>query len=132
MTKFTKGDKATLLGSLDNKGTVFHRDVIVHSCGRKQMVLTDATTGEELGRHFAPVVGTLAVVTSFNWQATFHRMTEQEATEAALRLGAMIVAYEAGRLNQCIERSPGDARYVAAIRRDLAELHEPRALRLPA
>jgi hypothetical protein len=128
MKAFSKGDKATQIGSWDNKGTVFYRDVIVYSCGRKQMVLTDAITGEEIGRHFAPVIGSLD---SINWCVTFPRMTEQQAVETCLIAGARIVELERVRMQDCIQRNSNDARYVASMQHDVDALHEPRAIRHP-
>lgn len=52
---FTKGQRVTLINSWNGKDIYSVTPAIVHSCGTKQMVLTHAETGEELGRHFRPV-----------------------------------------------------------------------------
>ena len=124
---FNKGDQVTLIGSWDNKGTVFYRDAVVHSCGKKQMVLTCAATGEELGRHYAPVCGDLAKVTSFNWIGVWPRLSREEAETLCLEAGALVVKAErehlADRRERFADASPG---YFAALDKAEAELHEPR------
>lgn len=116
---FKKGDEVTYVSDWDRKGTAYYRQAIVYSCGTKQMVLTDAETGEEMGRHFRPVVGDLV--------GTFPRMTEAEAIEKCLAAGAAIVAKEAARYNHCLTLGQSEG-YNNAVRKDLAKLHEPRAV----
>lgn len=52
---FKKSQNVNLVKSWDDKGTVSITPAIVYSCGKKQMVLTHAVTGEELGRNFKPM-----------------------------------------------------------------------------
>lgn len=123
MTKaFKKGDEVTYINDWDRKGTAFYRNAVVYSCGKVQMVLTDAETGEEIGRHFKPAIGELT--------GTFPRMTEAEAIEQCLKVGASVVEAETKRLNHCLKVSEENCwgtGYDASIRKDLAALHEPRA-----
>jgi hypothetical protein len=122
---FTKGQKVTLIGSWDNKGSVYFSQAVVHSCGKKQMILTDETTGEEIGRHFRPAVGSLDTVTSFNWEGTFDRLSDDDAAALCLSAGAaVIVAVKAEIAN--VRRHSGDANYRWE---EIEALHEPRALK---
>ena len=57
MKVFTKGQAVTYIVNFDDKGLFVFRQAVVYSCGKKQMVLTDAATGEEMGRHYRPEVG---------------------------------------------------------------------------
>ena len=127
---FTKGQKVTHLASWDSKGTVTYRDAIVHSCGTKQMVLTDEATGQEMGRRFSPEMGSLERVNLY-LGATFPRMTEEEAIAASLKFGGLVVEYQRKHYAACLSSST-NARYKAAIEAEASELHEPRAMRYPA
>lgn len=120
MTKaFKKGDEVTYIGDWDHKGTVYYRHAVVYSCGKKQMVLTDAVTGEEMGRHFRPVVGEIT--------GTFPRMTDEQAIAKCLEVGARIVAEERTRMERAIALCGygEDHEYTKAVRKDIAALHEP-------
>lgn len=117
---FNKGDQVTYIGCWDRKGTTYFRHAIVYSCGKKQMVLTDTETGEEIGRHFTPAR------TEIGTSGTFARMTDAEATAAALALAENIIARETARLERCLQID-ADEGYKNVIRKDLANLHEPRA-----
>lgn len=120
MTKaFKKGDLVTYINDWDRKGTVTFRHAIVYSCGMKQMVLTDAETGEEMGRNFRPQIGEIT--------GTFPRMSDDEARAAGIRLAEVILANERAHFERCLERGHGAA-YDAAVRKDLDALHEPRAI----
>jgi hypothetical protein len=133
---FTKGQLVTLFTSWDGKGTVAYRHAIVHSCGTKRMVLTDAESGEEIGRAFPPVVGSQDAVLGF-YGETFPRMTDREAEVVALQLGATLVAYRRAMIESQIERSlqgPAfqyDDEYRSALTQKLAVLHEPRVIAYP-
>lgn len=116
---FKKAQAVTYIADWDHKGTVTFRHAIVYSCGKKQMVLTDAATGEEMGRHFAPELGSLT--------GTFPRMTDDEARAACLKAAEAILEDQRARYAACLARGHGDA-YNASIRKDLAKLHEPRAI----
>jgi hypothetical protein len=116
---FTKGQEVTQIADWDRKGTVTFRHAVVYSCGAKQMVLTDAETGEEMGRNFRPVVGEVC--------GTFPRMTDEEARAACLRAAEAILDYERAHYNRCLSGGHSEA-YNASVRKDLAALHEPRAI----
>jgi hypothetical protein len=124
-TVFNKGDKVTYITSWDNKGTVVYRDAIVHSCDKKQMILIDPETLEEMGRLFKPAVGFDLRNTR---EGTYPRMTEAEAITECLRLGALIVQEQTHRFNSCITANEANTPYINAIKRELSELHEPRAM----
>ena len=51
---FKKGQEVWLIQSWNGKDTVSITPAVVYSCGKKQMILTHAETGAELGRNFAP------------------------------------------------------------------------------
>jgi len=122
MTKaFNKGDEVTYISDWDRKGTVFFRHAIVYSCGKKQMVLTDAETGEEMGRHFIPARAEIGNA------GTFARMTDAEAAAAALALADNILVSETAHFERCLQNDTAGEGYKNSIRKSLAALHEPRA-----
>jgi hypothetical protein len=123
MTKaFNKGDEVTYINDWDRKGTTYFRHAIVYSCGKKQMVLTDAETGEEMGRHFTPARAEIG------GSGTFARMTDAEATAAALALAENILISETAHLERCLQfNDTAGEGYKNAIRKSIAALHEPRA-----
>lgn len=123
---FKKGDLVTYLNDWDRKGTVTFRHAIVHSCGAKQMVLTDAKTGEEMGRHFAPELGTIGK------PGTFPRMTTEEAQAAGLELANTILANERAHFTRCLNNPNTSEQYKAAVRKDLDSLHGPAVLEFPS
>jgi hypothetical protein len=116
--RFTKGDRVTVFGDWDRKGTVNFTQAIVYSCGGKQMVLTSAQSGHELGRHYHPAKVQPYIVPE---------MTEAEAHDYALTLAAALLAERRAHLNRCLERNSHLAGYVRAIREDIDALHEPRS-----
>lgn len=125
---FRKGELVTYISSWDNKGTFSYTQAVVHSCGKVQMVLTEETSGREMGRHFKPAVADTATLSTFNWNGTFKRMSDAEAEALCLKLGAELPAvFEA-------ENARREAWNVQQGRtclcpHDLNELHEPRALK---
>lgn len=122
MTKaFNKGDAVTFISDWDRMGTTFFRHAIVYACGKKQMVLTDAETGEEMGRHFIPVRAEIGR------SGTFARMTDAEATAAALALAENIIASETAQFERCLQNDTAGEGYKNAIRKNLTALHAPRA-----
>jgi hypothetical protein len=129
---FTKGQEVTYISDWDRKGTVTFRHAVVYSCGAKQMVLTDAETGEEMGRHFRPAIGSLEVVAQGNLRAmpggTFPRMTDEEAVEAGLKIAAAIQAYERELFARCLAAGNGES-YNRAIQKDIDSLHDLRVVR---
>lgn len=122
MTKaFNKGDEVTYISDWDRKGTAFFRHAIVYSCGKKQMVLTDAETGEEMGRNFTPARAEVGRA------GTFTRMTDAEAAAAALTLAANVLVSETAHFERCLQDNTASKGYKNAIHKNLAALHEPRA-----
>lgn len=124
MTKtraFKKGQPVTEISDWDQKGTVGYRHAVVYSCGAKQMVLTCATTGAELGNHFRPEVAT------FGQLGTFPRMTDDEAIAACLAAGAAVLTKTRERIAHC---RTNDAYSPAGLDQTEAALHEPRAVRM--
>lgn len=116
---FAKGQEVTYIADWDHKGTVYFRHAVVYSCGMKQMVLTDAETGVEMGRHFSPQVGEIV--------GTFPRMSDDEARAACLRAAEVLLAKERAHFAQRLSVWGDDPGYAAAIQRNLDALHEPRA-----
>jgi len=120
---FNKSDKVTFINDWDRKGTFYFQHAVVYSCGNKQMVLTDATSGEEMGRHYAPEHGEII--------GTFPRMTDEEATAHCLKAAADYVAAQPEYYERMIknnsERYPEDRYYEKSMRADLEKIHEPRA-----
>lgn len=128
---FKKGDLVTYIADWDRAGTVYYRQAVVFSCGKKQMVLTDAESGKEMGRHFKPAIGALETTYNGNCATlpggTFPRMDKDQAEAACLAVAAEILAYENARFARCLAGGHGEG-YDAAIRKDIAKLHEPRAI----
>lgn len=125
---YKKGDKVTVIGAWDRKGTVYYRDAVVHSCGVKQMTLTDEKTGVEIGRHFKPVRGSLETVKACNWEGVFPRMTAGEAVEVCLKAGALIVEMNHAEYSRLMVLEAGNRPYVKAMQGYIDALHEPRAM----
>jgi hypothetical protein len=124
---FKKGQAVTLFSSWDDKGTIYYRQAVVYSCGQKQMVLTDALTGKEIGRNFRPVVASGAAL------GTRPRMTDDDAAALCLDLAAAYLADQKASMEHSIAhyaRGESDP-YTQAMRRGIAALHEPRSLRHP-
>ena len=121
MTKaFNKGDAVTYISDWDRKGSTYYRHAVIYSCGTKRVVLTDAETGEEIGRHFRPeraVVGAAGI---------FARLTDAEAIAAAIALAQNIITDETARYERCLQIDASEG-YKNAIRKDLAALHAPDA-----
>jgi hypothetical protein len=129
---FAKGAEVTLFNGYDSKGTIIYNHAVVYSCGAKQMVLTDAATGNELGRHFAPVCATEEDATtrsySVGYEATFPRLTDEEATRIGLLMAARMIVNETAHYENCLSRHADYEAYCEAVRRDMALMHEPRVM----
>ena len=124
MTKaFKKNDLVTYIADWDRKGTVYYRNAIVHSCGKVQMVLVDAETGACMGRHFRPVEGD-------ERGGTFARLTEEDAIALGLHIAERLLVKEREHFKRCLEKWGDEPGYAAAIRKDEAELHEPRVIKI--
>lgn len=122
MATFKKGDRVTHFGDWDSKGTVSYRQCVVHSCGKKQMVLTDLATGEEAGRHFHPIAAEGTAL------GTRPALSNEQAETLCLTLGAEVLVQERARFADRLQRWPDDAGFVAAMHEGIAALHEPRAI----
>lgn len=132
MTKaFTKGQEVTYIASWDDKGSVFYRHAVVYSCGKKQMVLTDAVTGAEMGRNFKPEVGT----TETRWEGncvysaggTFPRVYGEELQALCLKIAEASLHQQRDHFARSLSGGWGES-YDAVIRKQIAELHEPRVV----
>lgn len=113
---FSKGELVTLINNWDRNGTVSFRHAVVYSCGLKRMILTDAVTGEEIGRDFQPV---RAVGFEFG---TRERLTDEAATALGLKLSEHFRTEERARLENCIVRHPDDGGYIRSIAASIAKL----------
>jgi hypothetical protein len=119
MTKaFNKGDEVTFIGDWDRCGSTYFRHAVVYSCGKKQMVLTDAATGVEMGRYYRPERAELGA------GGTFPRMTDAEAHAAALALAENILIKERAHFEHCLTIDASEG-YKNSIRKALARLHAP-------
>jgi hypothetical protein len=118
---FKKGDLVTYIADWDRKGSTYFRHAVVYACGKKQMVLTDAETGEEMGRHFRPVraegLGEVGI---------FARLSDADATAHALALAQVIIDRETKNYEHCLTLGHGEG-YNASIRKGLAAIHAPDA-----
>ena len=119
---FTKGQQVTFLQNWDDKGTVRVVDLTVYSCGKKQMVLVDAAGAKFQGRNFRPTEA------QHGFCRVVAKLTQADATAAALALGAEIVAAERSRFDRNLTIPGCGDGYYNAMRRDIAALHEPRAV----
>lgn len=119
---FRKGQKVTLLQNWDHLGSVRIIDLVVYSCGAKQMVLVNEDGSKFGGMNFRPGVD------QFGFSKVHPRLTPDAAVAMALDLGAAIVAYRRSGLERRIAKSGKTERdgYIKACRLDLSRLHEPR------
>ncbi len=95
---FTKGMKVTYLrGDIYGKGKVYIFNLVVYSCGKKQMILATEDGVKFAGTQFKPTVeqGISGRV--------YHRLTQEVAEAAALALSADLIThlkeYSNDRLN---------------------------------
>ena len=118
MKNFVKGQEVTYISSWDGKGTFRFTHGIVYSAGQKQMILTDAVSGEEMGRNYRPYIGMVV--------GTFPRMTDAEATEACIKAAAGWLPTEIASHKRLIahnaKRYPDDKYYAASMETKIAEL----------
>lgn len=122
MKAFTKGQAVTYVTNWNRKGVFVFRQAIVHSCGKVQMVLTDAKTGEEMGRHFKPALGN-------EHGGTFPAMTDAEAKAKCEELAAAFlvdIAAHYRRMGATGEEN-GEG-YARAMLAELDKLGEPTGL----
>lgn len=121
---FKKGDLVTIISNWDRKGTVVYRPGVVHSCGAKQMTIYCPIKGDEIGHHFQPKRA------EGNMLGVHARMSDEQAEAIALACGADVVADEKRRMEAAIAHYgyPETDGYTRAVRKGIAELHEPRAM----
>jgi hypothetical protein len=121
---FVKGQLVTFLQNWDNKGTVRICDLVVYSCGKKQMILVDCHGEKFEGRHFYPTES------QYGSGVVVPRLSREDAEIAALNLGETIVTMERTRMENCIAHYgyPESHGYTKAVRQGIAELHEARAV----
>jgi hypothetical protein len=122
---FKKSEPVTFIASWDDKGTFYYRHAVVYSCGKKEMILTDAATGEEMGRRFRPVVG----INEDGFAGCVRRLTDAEAEAACLKLAARFVADRRALYTELADSTKHGRGYADAMKRNLAELHEPQAIK---
>jgi hypothetical protein len=115
MTNFKKGQIVNLVKDWDGKGTVYIAPAIVHSCGKKQMVLTHAVTGVELGRHFRPQ--------REGWgNAELVLTADEDANVIALEMAKTIRAEFIAKETQTIATATGSKEYWDKRRAVLTEV----------
>jgi len=120
---FRKGQTVHLVRDWDRCGTVQITKAQVYSCGKKQMILTDAATGEELGRHFYPRREQAAF--GFCGAFILEDAPAAEIEAVAMQLATDVLSNEREHFARCLAGGHGEG-YDAAIRKAQAELHEPR------
>ncbi len=128
---FKKGDRVTRISDWDGKGTVAIREAIVHSCGVKRLILTDATTGEEIGRNFRaernePEDRLESWGGGFAQGLIFPALDRDVAIKIALESGAAIVASVRANAEKRIADEAGNAGFINAMNSKIVALHEPR------
>lgn len=122
MKAFKKGQAVTYITNYNRKGLFVFRQAIVHSCGKVQMVLTDAKTGQEMGRHFKPQVGN-------EHGGTFPAITDAEAIAKCEELAAAFLIDIAAHYRRLSETGAENGEgYARAMLKNLDELGEPRGL----
>lgn len=122
---FTKGQQVTFLCNWDSKGTVAIVDLIVHSCGKKQMILVDDQGIKYQGRLFFPTEDQL------NFSRVVSRLSPEAAEALALEIGAQVATHEAAeKLRKIAHYGYGEEHaYTRSMRKSIADIHEPRTLR---
>jgi len=121
--QFSKNDQVTYITNWDRKGTFMFQHAVVYSCGNKQMVLTDAINGKEMGRHYSPEIGEA--------EGTFPRMTDDEAIAHCLKHAEVFIPQHIAYYERLIERNRenrfSDKGYRDNIRKDIDRMHEAQA-----
>ncbi len=88
MKAFKKGEKVTRVSDWDGMGTFMISDCTVYSCGSKQMILIDDTTGEKMGELFRPVHGDQG----YDLEFIFVRLDDHLARDFAMKLATRKIA----------------------------------------
>lgn len=101
MTPFKKNDLVTNFYRWDGAGDYGYTQAIVYSCGKKQMVLTDEITGEEMGRNYHPSgVDSFAPAYDLVLSGTAPRMTPEEAEVFCVALSLRYKKMELDRIEK--------------------------------
>ncbi len=117
---FKKGDAVTIIQDWDRRGTVSAHNATVYSCGKVRMVLTDTTTGEELGREFSP---NAATGTDFG---TRMRLTADELATVGLAIATRRVEATRAIYLSKLEEYKDNRGFCFNTQEDLDELHTPK------
>lgn len=119
MTNFKKNDTVAVIHSWDDKGTVSIRRAIVQAWGDKVIRLMDLETREMFK------YATAAAMVN----RTGHKIVANDSNATleaiALKVGAEMIEYQKAHYARCLAGNHGEG-YNNAIRRDIAQLHEPR------
>jgi hypothetical protein len=136
MKAFKKGQIVIHFSDWDSKGTWSYTRAVVMSCGVKQMTLVNADTGVMMGRHFHPgadvtwtQVWAGAEITRQRTAITLPDLADEEAHAMALEFAKAHMAHERAEYERLIATHPDNPRYIAAVRKDLAELHAAEAFK---
>lgn len=144
---FKKGEQVIHIARYNDKGKFVFQRAVVNSCGKKQMTLSDATTGEMMGRNFCPVEGFVSLhavcknveagerpAHHFVSSGTFKDMSDEDAMAMCLKLSAEWIAYQGvylkglqqknAHLAGCAAHLAG---YVASLQKSIDKLGEPLA-----
>lgn len=129
---FKKGENVTYIASWDDNGTFYFQQAIVESCGAKQMVLRHAETGVLMGRHFRPEIGISHCASALytpSKSGIFKGMTDEEAREVCLQEAAFYLTWRREQINDRIASATPGSPYEEGMKRTLAKLHEPEAIK---
>ena len=115
---FTKGQKVTYIRDWDRKGTVTINQLVVHSCGKKQMILVDENGKKFSGQNFLPK-------NEQYWGGVVvDRLEGDEAEKLAIEVAEKIIKKEMAHYNRCLEGGHGEG-YDEVIRENIAKIHSP-------
>ena len=116
-----KGDKVTMIKSWDERGTVAYYQAEVLSWGKIRATLIQESNTAR--RFCTPKVATN------NEQGIYPRMTDEAAEAMCLIVGRNVAAERKAQWEKDIEQNSHNAFYVAAIQKQINELHEPKAIK---
>ena len=122
MKYYKKGQLVTVIKSWDDKGTMYIRDAVVHSCGLKRLILTDANTGEEFGDWYNPE--NCKREAEKGLPGVYDRIDEDVVIDVGLTVARNYINKEVSRIKSFIV-NPG-SRYTEE---DVRKYHAPLAYR---
>ena len=120
---FKKGDKVTLIKMWDHKGTVWVRNAVVHSCGKRRTVLMSPTTGECFGRDFDTQNITGAFRTGMYRQSA-SVVPGHDRMDAAEEFGKAWLEDRRGQYEYSLNRPEATEGYRKCIRKNMEELFD--------